>query len=63
MIVKDPGYRATFMTPEIHSLVVEQVRDHRDDLWVFRYAADGESLLNPGFLDMVDEAVSAAGNV
>ncbi len=59
VIKKDPGYRATFMTPEIHSRVVEQVSDHRDDLWVFRYAADGESLLNPHFLDMLEETVSA----
>jgi len=59
VIKKDPGYRATFMTPEIHARVIEQVRDHCEDLWVFRYAADGESLLNPDFLDMLEETVSA----
>jgi radical SAM protein with 4Fe4S-binding SPASM domain len=59
VIKKDPGYRATFMSPEIHTRLVEQVRDHRDDLWVFRYAADGESLLNPHFLDMLEETVAA----
>ena len=59
VIKRDPGYRATFMTPETHRRIVEQTRPFRDRLWVFRYAADGESLLNPHFLDMVDEAKAA----
>jgi radical SAM protein with 4Fe4S-binding SPASM domain len=59
VIKRDPGYRATFMTPETHRRVVEQTRPFRDRLLVFRYAADGESLLNPHFLDMVDEAKAA----
>ena len=59
VIVRDPGYRATFMTPEVHSRLVEQVTPYRDRLWVFRYAADGESLLNPHFLDMVEETKAA----
>ena len=59
VIKKDPGYRATFMKPEIHSMIVEQTRAYKDQLWVFRYAADGESLLNPHFLDMVEETKAA----
>jgi len=60
VIKRDPGYRATFMRPEVHTRIVEETRAYRDKLWVLRYAADGESLLNPHFLDMVDE-VKAAG--
>ena len=59
VIKRDPGYRATMMDPEIHTRVVEQTRPYRDQLWVFRYAADGESLLHPRFLDMVEETVGA----
>jgi len=59
VIKRDPGYRASFMTPETHRRIVEQTRPFRDRLWVFRYAADGESLLNPHFLDMVEEAKAA----
>jgi radical SAM protein with 4Fe4S-binding SPASM domain len=59
VIKRDPSYRATFMTPETHRLIVEQTRPWRDRLWVFRYAADGESLLNPHFLDMVEETKDA----
>ena len=59
VIKRDPGYRATFMRPEVHTRIVEETKAYRDKLWVFRYAADGESLLNPHFLDMVDEAKAA----
>lgn len=59
VIKRDPGYRATFMKPEIHSRIVEETRSYRDKLWVFRYAADGESVLNPHFLDMVEETKAA----
>jgi radical SAM protein with 4Fe4S-binding SPASM domain len=59
VIKRDPGYRATFMARETHRLVVEQTRPWRDRLWVFRYAADGESLLHPHFLDMVEETKAA----
>lgn len=59
VIKKDKGYRATFMTPEIHSRIVAEARNYRDKLWVLRYAADGESLLNPHFLDMVEETKAA----
>ncbi len=59
VIKRDPGYRATFMKPEIHSRIVEETREYKDKLWVFRYAADGESLLNPHFLDMVEETKKA----
>ncbi len=59
VIKRDPGYRATFMPPEIHTRLVEETRDYRDRLWVFRYAADGESVLNPHFLDMVEETKAA----
>ena len=59
VIKKDPGYRATFMKPEVHTRIVEETRAFRDRLWVFRYAADGESLLNPHFLDMVEETKAA----
>ena len=59
IIKKTPGYRATFMKPEVHSRIVEQTAPYKDQLWVFRYAADGESLLNPHFLDMVDETKRA----
>jgi MoaA/NifB/PqqE/SkfB family radical SAM enzyme len=57
---KRPGYRATYMDPAIHTRIVEETKQYRDKLWVFRYAADGESLLHPRFLDFVDE-VKAAG--
>ena len=59
VIKKDPGYRGTFMKPEVHRAIVEQVRDYKDQLWVFRYAADGESLLHPQFLDFVEETKAA----
>ncbi len=59
VIKRDPGYRATFMKPEVHSRIVEQTAPYRDRLWVFRYAADGESLLNPHFLEMVEETKAA----
>jgi len=59
VVKKSPGYRATFMDPEIHGRIVEQTRPFRDQLWVFRYAADGESLLHPQFLDFVEETVGA----
>ena len=59
VIKKEPGYRAKYMTPEIHSAIVEQTASHADGLWVFRYASDGESLMNPKFLDMVEEAKRA----
>ena len=59
VIKRDPGYRATFMKPEVHTRIVEETVAYRDKLWVFRYAADGESLLNPRFLDMVDETKAA----
>jgi MoaA/NifB/PqqE/SkfB family radical SAM enzyme len=59
VIKRDPGYRATFMEPAVHTRIVEEVRDYRDRLWLFRYAADGESLLNPHFLEMVEETRAA----
>ncbi len=59
VIKRDPGYHATFMKPAIHSRIVEQTAPFKDQLWVFRYAADGESLLNPHFLDMLEETVGA----
>jgi radical SAM protein with 4Fe4S-binding SPASM domain len=59
VIKKDRGYRATYMPPEVHTRIVELTRPYRDRLWVFRYASDGESLLNPRFLDMVEETKAA----
>jgi len=59
VIKKDADYRATFMKPEVHSRIVEETRAYGDKLWVWRYAADGESMLNPHFLDMLDETVQA----
>jgi radical SAM protein with 4Fe4S-binding SPASM domain len=56
---KSPGYRAVYMDPAIHTRIVEEVSRFRDRLWVFRYAADGESLLHPRFLDFVEEAKAA----
>ncbi len=56
---KSPGYRARYMDPELHTKVVEETRRYRDNLWVFRYAADGESLLHPRFIDFVEEAKAA----
>jgi MoaA/NifB/PqqE/SkfB family radical SAM enzyme len=47
------------MDPEIHTRIVEQTRPFRDQLYVFRYAADGESMLHPRFLDFVDETKRA----
>jgi radical SAM protein with 4Fe4S-binding SPASM domain len=59
VIKKDPGYRGTFMKPEVHTAIVEQCKPFKDQLWVFRYAADGESLLHPKFLDFVEETKAA----
>jgi MoaA/NifB/PqqE/SkfB family radical SAM enzyme len=59
VVKKSPGYRGVFMDPEIHTRIVEETRRFRDRLWVFRYAADGESLLHPRFLDFVDETKRA----
>jgi len=56
---KAAGYRAVYMDPAIHTRIVEEVARFRDRLWVFRYAADGESLLHPRFLDFVEEAKAA----
>jgi radical SAM protein with 4Fe4S-binding SPASM domain len=56
---KAPGYRAVYMAPELHTRIVEETKRFADQLWVFRYAADGESLLHPRFLDMVEEAKAA----
>src|SRR5262245_1605742 len=43
---KAPGYRAVYMDPAIHTRIVDEVARYKDRLWVFRYAADGESLLH-----------------
>ena len=59
VIKKDPGYRGTFMPPDIHSKIVEETCQFKDRLWVFRYASDGEALLHPKFLDFVEEAKAA----
>jgi radical SAM protein with 4Fe4S-binding SPASM domain len=59
IIKKDADYRGTFMKPEIHTRLVEQVKPFRDQLWVFRYAADGESMMHPQFLDFVEETKAA----
>jgi MoaA/NifB/PqqE/SkfB family radical SAM enzyme len=56
---KAAGYKATFMDPAIHSRIVQETRRFKDQLWVFRYAADGESILHPKFLDMVEETKNA----
>ncbi len=56
---KAPGYRGTFMKPEIHTKIVEDTKRFKDQLWVFRYAADGESLLHPKFLAFVEETKRA----
>ena len=59
VIKKDADYKAAFMDPAIHTKIVEETRSFKDQLWVFRYAADGESLLHPKFLDMVEETKRA----
>lgn len=59
VIKKDPNYRGKFMDPAIHTKIVEETKAYTDQLWVFRYAADGESLLHPQFLDMVEETKRA----
>jgi radical SAM protein with 4Fe4S-binding SPASM domain len=59
VVKKSPGYRGTFMDPEVHARIVEQTRPFRDKLWVMRYAADGESMLHPQFLDFVEETKRA----
>jgi MoaA/NifB/PqqE/SkfB family radical SAM enzyme len=51
VIKKDADYRGTFMKPEVHARIVEETKPYRDQLWVLRYAADGESMLHPRFLD------------
>jgi radical SAM protein with 4Fe4S-binding SPASM domain len=59
VLVRSPGYKGTFMAPEVHSRIVEEVSQFKDRLWVFRYAADGEGMLHPNFLDFVKEAKDA----
>jgi radical SAM protein with 4Fe4S-binding SPASM domain len=59
VVKKTPGYRAVYMRPEIHTKIVAETARYKDRLWVFRYAADGESLLHPQFLDFVEEAKAA----
>ncbi len=59
VIKRSPGYKATFMDPAIHTKIVADTRQFKDQLWVFRYAADGESVLHPQFLDMVEETKAA----
>ena len=49
VIKKSAGYKGVFMDPAIHTRVVEETSAYKDRLWVFRYAADGESLLHPNF--------------
>ncbi len=59
VIKSKPGYRGTFMAPELHTKIVEETKQFKDQLWVFRYAADGESLLHPKYLDFVEETKAA----
>jgi len=59
VIKQDADYRGTMMDPAIHTRIVQETKQFKDQLWVFRYAADGESLLHPKFLDFVDEAKRA----
>ena len=59
VIKRDPGYRGGFMTREVHRAIVEQTRPFADRLYVFRYAADGESLLHPHFVEFVEETKAA----
>jgi radical SAM protein with 4Fe4S-binding SPASM domain len=59
VIKKDPGYKGAFMDPAIHTKIVEETKQFKDKLWVFRYAADGESMLHPHFLDFVEETKAA----
>ncbi len=59
VVKKSPGYRGTFMDPALHTKIVEETARFKDQLWVFRYAADGESLLHPKYLDFVEETKAA----
>ncbi len=40
---KSPGYRGRFMDPDVHTKIVDETKRFKDQLWVVRYAADGES--------------------
>ncbi|MCZ6784087.1 MAG: radical SAM protein [Proteobacteria bacterium] len=59
VIKKSPGYKGTFMDPALHTKLVEEMARFKDQLWVVRYAADGESMLHPKFVDMVEETKRA----
>jgi len=59
VIKKLPDYKGTFMPPEVHTRIVEETKQFKDQLFVFRYAADGESLLHPKFIDFVEQAKAA----
>lgn len=59
VVKKTPGYRAAYMPADVHTKIVEETKRFRDRLWVFRYAADGESVLHPKFIDFVEETKAA----
>ena len=59
LVKKTPGYRAAYMPADVHTKIVEETKRFKDRLWVFRYAADGESVLHPKFIDFVEQTKAA----
>jgi len=51
-------YAARYLDPDLHSKMVEEVRDHGHNLTQYiRYTSNGEPLIHPNIYDMLDFAV------
>lgn len=55
-IVKSPSYKPSFMEWKLHKKIIDEVSEN--NIILLRYASDGESLLHPRFLEMIEYAKS-----